>query len=174
VGQHYEAYKRWDGADSYYQNTLYKESCQSFSEIYKLLQFDGPYLQYYGKALYMNESYKKSLGLLEQAANLTSDEILYTTQGDTYKALKNYSRAEEAYQQASLMVPAMLYPKYLLANLYEETGENEKAVRVAEELLSQKVKVESAATDEITIAMQKLIKKLNTSAEDFEKKETQN
>jgi tetratricopeptide (TPR) repeat protein len=56
---------------------------------------------------------------------------LYTTSGDTYKALKRYSEAEEAYQHASIMVPHKLYPLYLLAMLYDETGQREKAVAVA-------------------------------------------
>jgi O-antigen polymerase len=52
----------------------------------------------------------------------TSDEILYTSLGDNYKAIKNYLKAEEAYRHASFMVPDKFYPLYLLANLYYETG----------------------------------------------------
>lgn len=174
VAQQYKVCKKWEEANYYYQNSMYKESCQSFSEIYKPLLFNGYYLQSYGKAMYMNEKYTQGLELQQKAAEFTSDEILYTTQGDTYKALKKYLKAEEVYQHASLMAPCMLYPKYLLANLYDETGQNGKAIRIAEELLSQKVKIGSAATDEISLAMQKLIKKLDTSAEDFEKNGTQN
>ena len=85
-----------------------------------------------------------------------SDEIL-STLGDTYKALKRYSETEEAYQHASFMVPHKLYPLYLLAMLYDETGQREKAVAFAGKVLNKEIKVES--TDDIKIEMEKIIEK---------------
>ena len=81
--------------------------------------------------------------------------------GDGYKVLKRYSEAEEAYQHASFTVPHKLYPLYLLALLYDKTGQKEKAVEVAERVLNKEVKVESEATEEIKAAMIKIIEDSN-------------
>ncbi|MCX6326524.1 MAG: hypothetical protein NT144_07730, partial [Bacteroidia bacterium] len=165
--QQYKTYYTYDEAVMLYQTGIYEEACKTFSEVYIPLQYTGSYLQYYGKALSMNEEYPRGVEMLERAAHFTSDEILYTTLGDTYKALKRYSEAEEAYLHASFMVPHKLYPRYLLANLYSETGQKEKALRTAEELLNKKIKVESTATEEIRQAMRKIIEKIKNGKEEF-------
>lgn len=160
TGQQYKAYYTFDEAVMIYQTGNYEEACQSFSEVYIPLQCNGSYLQYYGKAFYLNEEYPKSIEMLERAAQFTSDEILYTTLGDTYKALKRYSEAEAAYQHASYMVPHKLYPIYLLANLFFITGQKERALRTAKEVLTKKIKIESTATKEIICDMKDLTGKL--------------
>ncbi|MCX6327683.1 MAG: hypothetical protein NT144_13685 [Bacteroidia bacterium] len=157
--QQYKAYYTYDEAVMLYQTGSYEEACKSFSEVYIPIQYTGSYLQYYGKALSLKEEYPRSIEMLERAAHFTSDEILYTTLGDTYKALKRYSEAEEAYQYASFMVPHKLYPLYLLAMLYDETGQREKAIAVAGRVLNKEIKVESEATKEIKNAMEAIIRK---------------
>jgi len=57
------------------------------------------------------------------------------------------------------MNPVRFYPKYLLAKLYDDTGQKVKAVKVARELLEKEIKVESTAIDEIKAEMQKIINK---------------
>ena len=57
------------------------------------------------------------------------------------------------------MVPHKLYPLYLLARLYDETGQNEKAVSVANKIMEKEIKVESEATEEIRAAMMEIIRK---------------
>jgi O-antigen ligase len=159
VRQQYKAYFTMDEAVKLYQIGIYNEACQSFSKVYDPMRYNGSYLQYYGKALCLNEEYSKSIEMLKHAVLFTSDEILYTTLGDTYKALKRYSEAEEAYLHASFMVPHKLYPLYLLARLYDETGQNEKAVSVANKIMEKEIKVESEATEEIRAAMMEIIRK---------------
>ena len=133
--QQYKAYWTFDEAVKLYQTGSYDEACKSFSKVYPPLQYTGPYLQYYGKALNMNKEYPRSVEMLKRAANFTSDEVLYTTLGDSYKALKKYSDAEGAYQLASFMVPQKLYPLYLLVKLFNETGQHKKALCAAKLLL---------------------------------------
>ena len=51
-----------------------------------------------------------------------TDEVYFTTLGDTYKALDEYQKAEKAYWQAADLVPHKFYPLYLLAKLYDQNG----------------------------------------------------
>jgi tetratricopeptide (TPR) repeat protein len=159
--QQYKAYYTWDEAVMQYQISGYGEACKSFSEIYNPLQYNGSYLQYYGKALYLNEEYARSKTMLEQAGRFNTDDILYCSLGDCYKVCKMYNEAEEAYMHASFLVPHKLYPLYLLAILYYETGKREKALTVARLVLEKEVKVESQATEEIRMKMRKIIENAN-------------
>jgi len=158
----YKGYKAWSEAEMLYRAGIYGEACKSFSEAYPGMKYNGGYLQYYGKSLYMNEEYNKSIKILELAKFYTSDEILYTSLGDGYKALKRTKEAESAYKQAIVMVPHKLYPHYLLARLYYDAGQKEDALRTAQSILNMKIKVGSTATDEIRKEMQDLIKELTT------------
>ena len=56
------------------------------------------------------------------------------------------------------MSPDRFYPKYLLAKLYDETGQKQKAIATAKELLAKKAKIESAAIKEIIIEMRQLVR----------------
>ncbi len=87
----------------------------------------------------------------------------------SHKALGNYKAAEAAYIESSLMMPSMLLPRYLLAKLYNESGQNEKARQTAEELLSSPVKVESSATREIISEMEKIINESGLELDNQEK-----
>lgn len=63
------------------------------------------------------------------------------------------------------MAPARFYPLYLLAKLYDETGQIEKAVAMAKE-----VKIESTAIKEIQEEMRKIIEKQDNAQEMFNHK----
>lgn len=160
VRQQYRSQVEFNGAVALYHRGDYASACHSFSENYSQMKYSGTYLQFYGKALNMNEEYTQSAEVLERARLYTSDEILYTTIGDNYKSLEAYVKAEIAYQQASFMVPHKLYPQYLLVILYYETGLDRMATSLAEKVIGKNIKVESTATKEIIEAMKKLIKKL--------------
>jgi O-antigen polymerase len=55
------------------------------------------------------------------------------------------------------MMPVMLFPRYLLAKLYNKSGQYEKARQTAKQVLNSPVKVESSATREMINEMSGLI-----------------
>jgi O-antigen polymerase len=55
------------------------------------------------------------------------------------------------------MKPSRFYLKYLLTKLYDETGQKEKAIIKANELLRMQIKVPSIAIAEIIEDMQNII-----------------
>lgn len=78
-----------------------------------------------------------------------NNQIIKNTLGDNYKALGEINKAETAYIKSMNMIPSMLYPKYLLAKLYEENEMKEKAKNMAQIIINHPLKVESTATREI-------------------------
>jgi len=145
----YKGCKHWKEAYQLYQYQIYDDAAEEYELAKDYLPNNGLLLQMYGKCLAMNKQWVESEKALEKAKQLRSDPILYTTLGDTYKALHTYDQAEKAYWQAWQMVPHKFYPKYLLAKLYGENGENEKARNLASELIGKEVKVESVAICEM-------------------------
>lgn len=78
-------------------------------------------------------------------------EILPTSEsycwlGDYYCRIGYYEEAEVVYQKASLMVPTRFRPRYKLWKLYREMNDSVNATRMAQQLLSQQLKVENSFT----------------------------
>jgi hypothetical protein len=153
----YQAYKSWKDASDIYNLEAYPECLDDFELAYPLLKTNGVFLVQYGKALEITEKYESSVAILNQAKGYLNNTILYTCLGNNYKALGRNSEAEQAYLHAWHMAPARFYPLYLLAKLYDETGQHEKATAMAKEVMEKEVKVESTAIKEIQEEMRKII-----------------
>jgi hypothetical protein len=154
---HYEALKTWQAADQLYANQLYHDAVLTYQEALPTLNTSGLFLQMYGKALNMDQQHQKSNEILTLAAKRFSNQIICNTLGDNHKVLGNFAEAEAAYQTSAQMVPSLLLPRYLLAKLYEESGQHLKAKQTAQEILNSPVKVESSATKQIMNEMRAII-----------------
>jgi O-antigen polymerase len=155
----YKGFVDWKRAFSTYQTNAYTASLEDYKKAEIIFHNEGDFLMNYGKALSMAEEHEKAIEILKQAENYLNTTIIQTATGDSYKALGDFENAEEAYLCASHMTPGKFYPKYLLAKLYDEYNQKEKATKMAIEILEKKVKVESKAIEEIKSEMEVIIKK---------------
>ena len=157
LNKFYFANKEWRNAYILYQVAAYDACLNDYRKAYSLLRKDGDFLVNYGKALSMAGKHEKAIEILNEAQDYLSNTIVYTALGDSYKALGQYKKAEQAYLHAWYMIPSRFYPKYLLAKLYNETGQQAEAVAIAKELLNKEVKIESTAIEEIKEEMREII-----------------
>jgi O-antigen polymerase len=157
IAMYYQGSKNWYTAFLTYRSGKYVESVNYFSVAYPVLSKNGTFLMQYGKALSLSENHQKAIPVLRKAQFSENSTFIQTALGDSYKALKQYEQAENAYVLASYMTPGKIYPKYLLAKLYDETGQEEKAIELAKQLLTQNVKIESQAVSEIKMEMKAII-----------------
>ena len=155
----YKIHKKWKQAYSTYQIGFYEASVEAYKKIYEKLKFNSEYLVNFGKACSMAGKHKTGVDILSRAEKFMPNTIVYTALGDSYKALGKFAKAEYAYKKAAAILPAKFYPEYLLAKLYNETGQNKKAVEIANKLMHKKVKVQSTAIEEIKTAMKEIIEK---------------
>jgi O-antigen ligase len=151
------ANKIWKQAYITYQMGAYEASVSDYQKVFPILKDNGDFLLNYGKGLSMAEKHKEAIEILEYAKKEYPNTILYTALGDSFKALDKNYEAEQAYLHAWQMIPSRFYPKYLLAKLYNESGETEKAIQVANELLSKEIKIHSTAIEEIKQEMRKIV-----------------
>jgi O-antigen ligase len=153
------ALKDWKFAYVLYSTGSYEISTKEYEKVMPVFASNGDFLTNYGKALSMAGEHENAVKILHEAAKYYPNTVVYTALGDSFKATHQNKNAETAYQHAWHMNPSRFYPKYLLAKLYNETGQNEKAVLTATELLQKHVKIESTAIEEIRTEMLEIIKK---------------
>ncbi|WP_192346758.1 O-antigen ligase family protein [Algoriphagus sp. Y33] len=153
----YQATLHWKEALTYYHKGSYLSAIETYDKAYPHYSYDGEFLMNYGKALSMAEEHGKAIDVLEKGTKHLNNSIVQTTLGNSYKAIFRYEKAEMAYQMASDMLPDRLYPKYLLAKLYDLMGEKGKMESIALYLLNKEPKVPSQAVDEIKQDMKDLL-----------------
>jgi tetratricopeptide (TPR) repeat protein len=152
-----QAHKTWKEAFDLYNLELYHDCLEVYEKAWPKLKNNGEYLINYGKALSVANQHTKAIEVLCRGKDYHVNTILYTALGDSYKAAGLFHEAEKAYLQAALMVPGKFYPLYLLAKLYNDSGQNEKAVRLANLLIKKEVKINSTAIEEIRAEMRKIL-----------------
>lgn len=153
------AYKTWENAHFLYVTSNYKESITEFKKVNTLFKFNNEFLQEYGKCLAMNKDFAKAKIILNEAGKFGGDYMLYVNLGDVNKELKLYQQAEFAYKVSANMVPHKLYPHYLLAKLYLQSGDSAKAKTKAEEVLAMNAKINNMVEYEIKQEMKHILMK---------------
>jgi tetratricopeptide (TPR) repeat protein len=147
----------WNNALISHQYGNYESAIIDYELTYPIFEKDGDFLMNYGKTLSMAEKPHKAIAVLEQAKHYQNNTIIATALGDSYKAIKQYDKAEVAYQQAINMTPGKFYANYLLAKLYDVSGQKVKAVSMAKKLLNKEIKITSTAIEEIHEEMKKIL-----------------
>lgn len=150
-------YKIWEYALDIYQYGNYENAIEQFELAYPFFKNNGDFLMNYGKALSLENKNEKAIEILQRAKQHLNTTIIETTLGDAYKKNKQYKKAEKSYVKSYDMIPVRFYPLYLLAKLYEESDQREKAVETAKYVLEKKVKIPSTAIKEIQLEMKKII-----------------
>lgn len=157
LSAYHTAWKDWNSAYQLTQIKNYAASIGTSKRAWPLLRYNGDFLTHYGKTLTLAGEHKQAVEVLNRAVLSYPNIVVYTALGDNYKILGRTEEAEQAYLKAWYMNPSRFYPKYLLAKLYDETNQREKAIAVAKELLSKEVKVESTAVYEIQTEMNNIL-----------------
>ena len=153
------AHTTWKDAIDLYNYGLYEQCLAEYEKAYPLLKHNGEFLINYGKALSIAGKNAKAVTILEQAKSFQNNSVLYTALGDSHKALEDYESAEQCYSQAANMAPGKFYPLYLLAKLYDASGQQHKAKAMANTILNKEVKLHSVAIEEIRVEMQQILDK---------------
>ena len=128
-----------------------------FKHVYPAFKDEGEFLFNYGSYYMRSGRHKEAIPLLERAKAAFADPNLYVLLGMGYQKTEEFQKAEEHFKHASFMRPHKMYPRYLLAKLYRQSGETDKAVETAAGILGMEEKIETAAAGEIREEMRALI-----------------
>lgn len=152
-----DATARWMRERLRYEYGYYTDVAGSYAVLLPSIGDNPSFLFEYGHSLYKVEEYLRSNVILQRGANLSGDPMYYNIMGNNYKALKDYSAAERAYQEAYNRIPNRIYPLYLLTELYAGSGQRQKMVQMGHRVLDFEEKVPSAAGREIKAEVAKLL-----------------
>lgn len=159
----YNAYKEWNNLKMMGSADAYPEMKNDYEKLYPYLSDQTPFLFEYAQCLNKAGEYEKSIQVLAQAIKISCDPMLYNIMGKNYQGLKKYQLAEQNFLLASRIVPSRIYPYYLLANLYAESGNAQQALLMAQKVLKKEPKVQSTAVNEMREKMRGLIKRKGKS-----------
>lgn len=147
----------WKEAMRYARYGSYKVAINEFEKLEPALYDETDFLFNYGAVLSLNGQHNKAVKVLERAKNYSSPVNLFLSLGNSYKELDNFEEAEKNYLHASYIKPVLLYPRYLLAEMYVECGRIDDAKRIAEDVLARNAKVPSTAEREIKQKMKEIL-----------------
>jgi tetratricopeptide (TPR) repeat protein len=153
----YDAYTKWHKMKQLYNHRNYEDTATGYRIIYPLLSDQLDFLFEYAQCLSKSEQYVESNAVLEKAVRIRCDPMLYNVMGRNCQVLKQYAEAEQCFRKATNIVPSRIYPWYLLANLYVEMDEMEKAQETARIVLTKEPKVQSTAVREMREKMKEIV-----------------
>ena len=124
---------------------------------------DNPYFLYnYAAVLTETKEYGKALEVALECRKYWADYDLDLMIGENYQHLNKPKQAEIYYKNASMMCPSRFAPLNFLYDLYEETGEEQKALEVAKKVMETPVKIKSLAVNQIRYKMKQAVLKSET------------
>ena len=155
-------YKEWKTVRMLYNMNSYEAAARGYADLYPDLYEYSEFLFEYGRSMNQIGSYTASNDLMRQAAVMKGDPMIYNIMGNNYKELGDAAAAERYYQKAHSIMPNRIYPLYLLASLYFDTGQAGKAAETAQRVLDFKEKVTSPATQEIKSKIRQKLENLTS------------
>ena len=117
---------------------------QDAESFYPLLRHDFHFLYDYGRALFEEGRYEKSIEILSEGAVLSSDPAFHIMTGRNLEALGHRDLARNEYLHAHYMVPGRIYPLKTLLECQLSDRDTVSAIKTAEEALSIPVNEKNA------------------------------
>ncbi|MDL2278278.1 O-antigen ligase family protein [Parabacteroides sp. OttesenSCG-928-G07] len=154
----YIAYKAWSTAKMYYTNKAYETAVPGYEDLYAQLNHKPEYLFEYAQSLSNTGHYQEANELLSRATRLSADPMIWYVMGRNEQALGNYKEAESHIEYGLDILPERIYPYYLLAKLYAESGyfDPKKLDAAIDSVLTKEPKVHTTAIREMRDEVRKL------------------
>lgn len=141
-----ETEKKWKALQTLYRQQDYSSVVKSYPELLPEMKHNYRFLFQFGHSLREERQYARSDTILKMGESLSGDPMFWNLIGRNAQDMGNSAEAERCYSKAFSMIPNRLYPLYLLAVLYHETGNAEKFSDMIEQIDGFKPKVESEVT----------------------------
>jgi len=155
------AYRAWNNALREY-NFNKTNAVHSIKQVFPHLDHNKVFLITYGKAMNGAGLYDEAIKALERADSLAPSYAGLLETGISYENSGKYDKAEHAWQRASRMIPSRFMPGYLQLKMYRAKGDTVKARKMAEVLLTKKVKTDSPDLDAMMYEIKTLYPDINS------------
>lgn len=154
-------YEKWHTAKILYNYKVYNAAQEEYKDLETLLKHRSELLFEIALCFNREKHYKEANDLLYQAINLSNDPMIYYVAAQNEQLIGNYDEAEKLLLRAIDILPARIYPYYLLAKLYLEPAffHEEKFMNAANIVLYRKPKVYNDAVGKMREEIDRLMSK---------------
>lgn len=118
---------------------------KDYATLLPQLEDNRNFLFDYGRILAKAGRYNDSNDVLRRGSMISNDPMFLILQGNNYRYMEAFDKAEEMYLKAWSIMPNRIYPLYRLMLLYQQTGNDEKSIEYAKIVFSFKEKIPSPA-----------------------------
>lgn len=122
---------------------------KDYAMMLPLLEDNRNFLFDYGRILAKAGRYNDSNDVLRRGSMISNDPMFLILQGNNYRYMEAFDKAEELYLKAWSIMPNRIYPLYRLMLLYQQTGNDEKSKVYAKIIIDFKEKIPSPAVRDI-------------------------
>jgi len=130
-----------------------------YEKLYSTSLKQNPYFLYnYGAELNFAGRFDKSIDILIECQQRFNDYDLQMLLADNYHKKGETEKAIEIFRHTSFMIPCRFLPIYQLFEIYRKTGQNEMAVKYANEIVNKKVKIPSLTVKSIKAEAEEYLK----------------
>lgn len=142
-----EACREWRQCRMLYQSGAYARAATCYSSLAEDMEWSARFLFEYGHALHKCHRTEESTEVLQKALSVSSDPMILNVIGKNEQEQGHYESAEHWLLRSVHRLPGRIYPYFLLANLYAESGfyNREKLERMVQTVLEKEPKVQSTA-----------------------------
>lgn len=126
-----------------------EEMMASYERLYPYLSWRGIFLYDYAIESLYADRYEQAYRLAEECRGKHLSYDLALLEGDICRYMKNYDRALECFDEASLMCPVRFAPPYGKWQVYKEMDVLQKVDSMADIIRSKDIKVNSPELQEI-------------------------
>lgn len=122
---------------------------KDYAMMLPLLEDNRNFLFDYGRILAKVGRYNDSNDVLRRGSMISNDPMFLVLQGNNYRDMEAFDKAEEMYLKAWRTMPNRIYPLYRLMLIYQQIGNDEKSKVYAKIIIDFKEKIHSPAVRDI-------------------------
>lgn len=153
----YKALQNWQLIRSTYQAQGYKYVLHRYEALYDRLYDVPDFLFEYGNTLRATGKYNQSNYIFRRGLHYKGSALYCNMLGDNAKSQGDYRLAEAYYEKSADRIPNRIMPLYLLARLYFDTEQWDKAREAVLRIRTFKPKVESPTVRNLRNEIERLV-----------------
>ena len=163
--QKINGYYYWRQGLNHVSQHNWREGIDCYQKAMKYLPDNSELKFHLGSAYSYTRESEKAFDYLNQSLPLFKDKNQYMVMGITCMDLGNFELAERYLRQTTYMFPQMLYPHFLLAQLYDRTGYLIKSMSELQYIIEAEPKIMSEQVKTIKRDAARVIKIIESKLE---------
>lgn len=158
--------RTYSRAEKMYKNSNWKEAFQLVTKVDDYTDKNAQASIFLGQILERNALPSQAIDYYEKAYVNSSNYRTALRLGICYLKTNQYHKAKDKLEFVRLQIPYLLRPKIFLMQLFHKMGDRTQAIKMANEIIKLKVKIEDARSNKIKKSAINYLKRINHRGKD--------